>query len=216
MGNKAGGYYGHQGTQHGSSVVRYAVPASQAWPLQQQKVIPTVPASSHSYGLHNLVSHNIKVVRGNRPSTSRRHSMHSPFPHNSHITPPPSTTGVELYGNYRITGPAKIRKLGDGLVVHLSPQGQIDALDGGNCDTLCSETLDCEEDEPCSLIGEHVEVQGGFSMLAFSQEVDPSVMRGVHNLPNKVVLTVSLLPEDTTIILQPGGQLAHPVNIQHV
>ena len=142
--------------------------------------------------------------------------IHTPFPHASHITPTPGASGIELFGNYSVTGPARIVKADKCLVAHLAPSGRVDAMEGGTCDTLSTTTLYCDEGEPCSLIAEHVELHGEFWLVGGMADLaDSSVeLQGVHTLGSKVVLSVSHLPDHTEIVLEAGAQLKHPVNMR--
>lgn len=113
---------------------------------------------------------------------------------------------VELYGNYSVSGPAVIRKVGDTLFALLDSGGSIDLLDGDRTVTLTSAMISVDDDvaASCRLAGQHVELDGAYSM-------SDTTGACVHD--DKVILSVNMLSPDHSIQLHRGGILSHPVNI---
>lgn len=116
-------------------------------------------------------------------------------------------TSVELYGNYCICGPAVIRKVNQHLIAIVSPGGHVDLLKGTDVHKFTQAMLSHDEDvaATCTLLGEHVQVDGDFILK------DPA---GTMQHHGKVIVNVSHFPANNYIRLGPGGQLSHPVNVQ--
>lgn len=115
---------------------------------------------------------------------------------------------LECYGCYSITGPAVIKKSGDSLEAFLLAEAQVEFFDRDSVVSFPGASIAESEGQtmtPCRLYGEHVELSGNY--VADTQH-------GKHYHDGKLVLSVHSLDENTTIVLQAGGRLSHPINVQ--
>lgn len=146
------------------------------------------------------------------PAVAHHESFHTPLtvpivqPSHQVISIPLGS--MDLYGNYSVQGPAVIKKINNALVALVEPGGVISVLSSADAGPtlLSSASISHDEGEAalCTLIGQHLQLDGSFTMQDQHEGIE-------HD--GSTIVSVHTLSDDNYITLLPGGSVSHPVNV---